>query len=79
MASPETRSKALDVYKEVNKITLVGALGFAAFAAFYAPELVIPALAVAAFDATQIVLINHFNKKENSPKAMKSGVVYQVA
>lgn len=64
MASPEIRSQVLEGYKNLNKLTLVGALGFAAVASFVAPSLVVPALGIAAFDATQIIVINKINKKE---------------
>lgn len=60
----ETRSRPLEWYKNVNKVTLVGFLGFAGVAAFVAPPLVVPALTLAAIDAGQIVVINRINKKK---------------
>ena len=61
--NPEVRSQGLEFYKNFNKLTLVGSLGFAFVAAFVAPELVAPALLLAAIDVGQIVLIDNLNKK----------------
>ena len=63
MANKEVGNRVLDWYKEINKLTLIGALGFAAVAAFVAPALVNPALTIAAIDAGQMVFINSVNKK----------------
>lgn len=64
MAGPEVRSGALEGYKNFNKLTLTGSLGFAAIAAFVAPALVGPALGLAALDIGQILVINNINKKK---------------
>jgi hypothetical protein len=68
------RSKILEVLKNVNKLTLVGFLGFAVVAAVVAPELVVPALSLAAIDAGQVIVIDKINKKKSNPKEQ---VVYQ--
>jgi hypothetical protein len=69
MAERETRSKALEWYENLNKLTLVGALGFAVVASFVAPALVVPALALAAVDVAQIVVINQINRRRPQPQA----------
>ena len=61
------RSRLLEAYKKLNKLTLAGFLGFATVAAFVAPHLVVPALYLAALDLGQVLIINRVNKKkENS-------------
>ena len=52
-------NRGLDTWQEINKITLVGALGFAAVAAVVAPPLVTPALTIAVIDGGQMLAINH--------------------
>lgn len=65
MAGEETevRSKGLEAYNTFNKIALTAELGFAAVAAFVAPELVVPALTLAALNVGEIILLNNINKK----------------
>jgi len=58
------RSRLLEVYKKLNKLTLAGFLGFAIVAAFVAPHLVIPALSLAVIDAGQVLVIDRVNKKK---------------
>lgn len=62
------KSKVLEGLKNINKLTMVGFLGFAGVAAFVAPELVVPALSLAAVDGGQVLLINKLNSKKNKPK-----------
>jgi hypothetical protein len=69
----QKKSKFLEAIKNVNKLTMVGFLGFAGVAAFVAPELVIPALGLAAVDFGQMKIIDRLNKKSNS----KEQVVFQ--
>lgn len=59
MASPE-RGGFSESLKKFNKLTLVGALGIAAFGAYFAPVLVAPALAAAALDVGSIAAINTY-------------------
>lgn len=70
------KSRVLELYKNVNKLTMIGFLGFAAVAAIVAPALVIPALSLAAVDLGQIVIIDRFNKKKANPKEQ---VVFQAS
>lgn len=63
----QPRSRLLEAYKKLNKLTLAGFLGFATVAAFVAPHLVVPALYLAALDAGQILIINRVNKKKDIP------------
>lgn len=61
------RSRLLEAYKKLNKLTLAGFLGFATVAAFVAPHLVVPALYLAALDLGQVLIINRVNKKKENP------------
>lgn len=63
----EVRSRGLEAYKNLNKLTLVGALGVAVFV----PALAVPALGMAAVDVGQIYFIDKINKKK------QGGVVFQ--
>jgi hypothetical protein len=72
----QKRSKLLELYKNVNKLTMIGFLGFAAVAAFVAPALVIPALGLAAVDFGQMKVIDRINKKKQNPKEQ---VVFQAS
>lgn len=65
--NPEVRSQSLELYKNVNKVTLVGALGVAIFV----PALIVPALALATIDLGQIIAINRINRKK------QEGTVFQ--
>ena len=60
----QTRSRLLEVYGKLNRLTLAGFLGFATLAAFVAPHLVIPALSLAVIDAGQVLVIDRVNKKK---------------
>jgi hypothetical protein len=70
------KSKLLEGLKNVNKLTMVGFLGFAGVAAFVAPELVIPALGLAAVDFGQMKIIDRLNKKKVNQKEQ---VVFQAS
>lgn len=70
----QKKSKLLEGVKNINKLTMVGFLGFAGVAAVVAPELVIPALGVAAVDFGQMKIIDRINKKKQPPKEQ---VVFQ--
>lgn len=65
------KSRVLELYKNVNKLTMIGFLGFAAVAA-----LVVPALSLAAVDAGQMIVIDRINKKK---PIQKEQVVYQAS
>lgn len=67
MANPE-RGGFVESYKKLNELTLVGALGVAIVGAFFAPSLVAPAIAFAAFDGAQIVAINEYQKRKERKK-----------
>lgn len=70
----QKRSKILELYKNVNKLTMVGFLGLAAVSAVVAPALVVPALGLAAIDGGQMIVIDRINKKKPSQKEQ---IVYQ--
>ncbi|MBI4098188.1 MAG: hypothetical protein HY426_04080 [Candidatus Levybacteria bacterium] len=74
MAEQETRIKPLEWYKNLNKVTLVGALGVAGVSAVVPAlhPLVVPSLLWAGSDAFQIVVIDKINKKKP-----QEHVVYQ--
>lgn len=71
----EVKSRGLEWYKNFNKLTLVGSLGFAVVAAHIAPVLVIPALGLAAYDFGQIVVLDKINKKKDKEQK----VIYQAS
>lgn len=64
-ANQESRSKSLEFVKKVSIFALGAELAFAGVAAFVAPELVVPALLLAAGNVVEIVLIDKFNKKKS--------------
>ena len=68
MANKEVYIRPMEWLKKVNKITLFGALGVAAVAAVTPglQALVVPALALAAVDAGQIVITNKYNRKKQT-------------
>ena len=70
------KSRVLELYKNINKLTMVGFLGFAAVAAVVAPVLVVPALSLAAVDAGQMIVIDRINKKKSGQKEQ---VVFQAS
>jgi len=74
--SEQKRNRLLEWYKNVNKLTFAGFLGFAGVAAFVAPPLVVPALSLAAIDGGQIFIIDRINKKKQNPKEQ---VVFQAS
>ena len=66
--SAQPRHKSLEVYKNVNKLTLAGSLGVAVLV----PPLAAPALALAAVDGAQIYAINRINKKKEVQQSVRS-------
>lgn len=62
----QPRHKSLEVYKNVNKLTLAGSLGVAVLV----PPLAVPALALAAVDGAQIYAINRINKKKEAQQSV---------
>ena len=70
MANPERRSRLLDWYGNVNRVTFVGAVGVAGAAAVVPPlsPLLVPAVGWAAVDGFQIVFIDKINKKGKQNK-----------
>ena len=70
------KSKVLELYKNINKLTMIGFLGFAAVSAIVAPALVVSALSLAAVDAGQMIVIDKINKKKSGQKEQ---VVFQAS
>jgi len=67
MANPE-RGGIVEGYKKLNKLTMSGALGVAVIGAFFAPALIVPALAWAVVDGGQIVAINKYQSWKEKKK-----------
>lgn len=65
----EVRSKGLEAYKNLNKLTLAGSLGVAVLV----PVLAVPALTLAAVDVGQIYAINKINKKKEHASVPRMG------
>ena len=69
MAEKEGRG-FLETYKKASTVTLKGAVSIAAFSAFFAPPLVMPALTLAGIELAQILGASYFQsvQKEASSK-----------